>query len=294
MEDEGMDIFSELKDYGFKDLDNVDIYKSNEKEEIDISSVATVGKKKMSTESDFIFDKSTVCPICSATFKEKTVKTGKARIIGHDDDLRPIYDSYDLNKYDVTMCTKCGYSSLTKSFTAVSPVMMKLIKSEICSKYKGREEYGEVYTYDDAIERYKMALLNAVVKHSKVSERAYLCLKLAWLYRGKAEILPDYTHNYEKVINECNKFEDEFLKRAYEGFVSALAKENFPMCGMDEMTLSYIMGVLARKRKDYSNSMRLLGRVILSRGVSDNLKERAREQKKLLDEEMKNEAEAEE
>ena len=30
-----------------------------------------------------------------------------------------------------------------------------------------------------------MALANVAVKHGRTSEMAYLCLKIAWLYRGK-------------------------------------------------------------------------------------------------------------
>ena len=51
------------------------------------------------------------------------------------------------------------------------------------------EDSADYYTYDIAIKRYKMALLTAMTKPARGSEQAYLCLKLAWLYRGAAEEL---------------------------------------------------------------------------------------------------------
>ncbi|MBR2057863.1 MAG: DUF2225 domain-containing protein, partial [Fibrobacter sp.] len=36
--------------------------------------------------------------------------------------------------------------------------------------------------YDTSIERYKLALYNSMVKRAKISEKSYICLKIAWLY----------------------------------------------------------------------------------------------------------------
>lgn len=276
------DIFAELEGYGLSEFSEVDLF-GNKREEVDLTNITGANKKKVDSENDYIFEKTYTCVVCNKEFKEKVVKAGRLRVVGHEEDLRPIYDGYDLAKYDVVMCPHCGYSALSKNFSALSDTMIKMIREEIGSKFKPRDAYDELYTYDDAIERFKMALVNCIVKHSKVSEQAYICLKLAWLYRGKAEMLPDCTDDYEKKFNDCKVNEEAFLKRAYEGFTNSLSKENFPICGMDEYTLSYIMAVLARKNGDYSNSMKLLGRVILSNGAKNSLKEMAREQKEILE-----------
>ena len=42
-------------------------------------------------ESTYVFDKSMNCPVCDADFKTKQVKTGKARFLGTEADLRPLY-----------------------------------------------------------------------------------------------------------------------------------------------------------------------------------------------------------
>ena len=40
----------------------------------------------------------------------------------------------------------------------------------------------DYYSYDVAIRRCKMALLSEMIVGTKISESAYLCLRLAWLY----------------------------------------------------------------------------------------------------------------
>lgn len=41
--------------------------------------------------------------------------------------------------------------------------------------------------------------------------------------------------------------ERECLKNAYEGFLKAISSEAFPMAGMDENTLQYLLADLARE-----------------------------------------------
>lgn len=62
-----------------------------------------------------------------------------------------------------------------------------------------------------------MALLNTVVKNGKSSERAYTCLKMAWLCRGKRELLMQGDYKKEEVTELINE-EKELLSNAYDGF----------------------------------------------------------------------------
>ena len=63
-----------------------------------------------------------------------------------------------------------------------------------------------------------MALLTAMTKPARGSEQAYLCLKLAWLYRGAAEELQqDDTANLGQIA-KYNKLEAEYIEKAYKGF----------------------------------------------------------------------------
>lgn len=60
-------------------------------------------------DEEFIFLKNYTCPVCGKEVKNPTVKSSKARLVGSDPDLRPVYEIIDSLKYDVVMCNHCGY-----------------------------------------------------------------------------------------------------------------------------------------------------------------------------------------
>ena len=59
---------------------------------------------------DKLFEKKYTCPICDHNFTAKTVRTGKARMIRTDMDLRNVYEDIEPLKYDIILCQKCGYA----------------------------------------------------------------------------------------------------------------------------------------------------------------------------------------
>lgn len=144
------------------------------------------------------------------------------------------------------------------------PVCMKEFTTKIVKTGKARFKGSEMDLrpiYDEAVVRYKMALLTAIKKPAKLSECAYLCLKLSWLYRSMSE----------------EKIEEHYREKAYKGFEEALQKEYPPICGMDENTISYLMSVLAYKSGDNDKAMQYGYSVISSRGASTKLKDKERE-----------------
>ncbi len=102
------------------------------------------------------------------------MKTGKARLLGTDQDLRAKYEGIDAVKYDVILCPHCGYAALNRYFNNITKVYAKLIKENISSKVQLHTYDDDIYTYEEAIERYKLCLANAVVKRAHASEKAYL------------------------------------------------------------------------------------------------------------------------
>lgn len=267
------DIFSGLESMGFQGLSSVKIYEEEKKE-----AAQEEGEKKPTfVEGDFLFDKKVQCPVCDKEFKAKTVKTGKPRLIGSDSDLRPKYAGIDSIKYDAMVCPNCGYAALSRFFSYMTSAQAKLIKENVSASFKGLSEAGDTYSYDDAINRHKLALLNTVVKKAKISERAYTCLKIAWLFRGKAETLPAETPNLDALQKECKKNELEMISNAFEGFVVSRAKEDFPICGMDESTFDYLIADLAMKLDKKDVAAKLLSAVIVSRTANPKLKEKARD-----------------
>lgn len=234
------------------------------------------------TESDLLFDKTIKCPVCDKEFKSKTVKTGKVKLVSADTDLRPKYLLVDSLKYDAIACPYCGYAALNRFFPYMTSTQAKLVKANISATFKGLKQEGDIITYDEAITKHKLALVNAIVKHAKFSERAYTCLKTAWLLRGKAETLPEDTKDYDRIIETLKKEELEFITNAYSGFVEAFSKETFPMCGMDEHTTTYLVSDLARRIGKLDESMRWISKVLVARDANERIKSKARELKEIL------------
>lgn len=275
-------LLSGLEGFGLGNLNEMNLFEDKEKEE-----VKEVKKKEpvVAPETDFLFDKNFTCPVCEEDFKAKTVKSGKVRLIGTDMDLRPKYENLDMLKYDVILCPHCGYASLTRYFKFIAPSQKKMIMETISKNFKAKTNESEVYTYEEALERYKLALANAIVKQAKASEKAYICLKAAWLLRGKSESLSSGTQKEE--MGKIKTEEEEFLKNAYEGFLAARQTETFPMCGMDEETVDYLIASLALRFKQYDVSTRLISTLLTSKTASERMKDKAREIKEQILSEIK-------
>ena len=243
-------------------------------------------QKKEVKEQDFLFDKAYTCPICNNKFKTRTVKSGKAKMAGSDLDLRTRYEQIDMLKYDIVMCPDCGYAALDRFFNSVTSVQIKNVKEKISATFKPREA-REFYTYDEALDRYKLALASAMVKETNSSEKAYICLKTAWVLRGKAENLDKDLPDYEEKKKQCEDEENRFLHNALDGLLSARQAEPFPMCGMDEPTVDYIIAVTAMRFDQYDLAGRLISGIIQSREASPRLKDRARDVKEMLAKKIK-------
>ena len=239
------------------------------------------------SNADKLFDKKYTCPICENNFTAKTVRSGKTRMIRTDMDLRNVYEDIEPLKYDVILCPKCGYAALSRFFPNVTNVQQKYISEKITPNFKPLQDDGDDYTYEQALARYKIAFANAVVKMAKFSEGAYLSLKTAWIYRSYKESLDREMAGYETKYEKLDILEKENLRKAYDYFVKAVQTEEFPMCGMDEPTVDYIIAVLAMEFGDYFDSSKLLSKLITSYSASGRLKDRARDVKEELARRMK-------
>ncbi|UYJ39881.1 MAG: DUF2225 domain-containing protein [Lachnospiraceae bacterium] len=284
-----MGLFSGLEKMGLGKLDKLEVFEEDSKKNAakpGQPGTAATQKHKV-TEEDLLFDKSYTCPVCDNEFHSKMIRTGKVKLLSADTDLRPKYQLVDSLKYDALVCPECGYASLSRFFKFMMPAQAKLIRENISKNFSGLPKTGSTYTYDDAILRHQLALANAIVKKAKNSEKAYTCLKMAWLYRGKAETLPKETKDYDKTIKELKKEETELLSKAYDGFMTAFSRESFPMCGMDEMTVTFLVAELARRTGKYEESGRWISKVLTSRSANERIKNKARDIKELLNEDKK-------
>lgn len=279
-----MSLLSGLGGLGLDGLENLDIYGEAEKEEAKKKAQEPVRIE----EKDLIYEKVFKCPCCDGDVPTKIMKTGKAKLIGTDQDLRPRYEGIDAIKYDVILCPTCGYTALTRFFPNLTSAQAKLIKEKISASVKIPQYSNETYSYVDAVGRYQLALANAVVKHGRASEKAYICLKSAWLMRGYRESVTDTEAGLPEMITQLRLKEEEYIQNAYNGFVEARQNEGFPMCGMDEVTLDYLLGVLAAHLKKYDVASRMVASILTSSNANNRMKDKARDLKEQIMIQLKN------
>ena len=276
-----------LEKYG---LDEETLQKAFDETAKQIKSKKTVKEVKavVLSEEDFILLKSAVCPICDNVFSTMAVKSGKARRLQPDFDLRPRFESIDVNKYDVTSCRKCGYTALNKEFAHLTAWQMKLISEGVRKNYKLVDEgfSNKAPDYDTSIERYKLALYNAMVKRAKISEKSYICLKIAWLFRGKIELLiKEGTLEPAKLAQEietCKKEELKFYSNAYDGLIEARGTESFPICGMDTNTFEMLLAAMSFNLDKLEDATRFVSALLVSLTVSSGIKNRAIDLKEMI------------
>lgn len=270
-----MNIFEGLEKFGLDVSGQFDLFgdeKKAEKEKAD----AEVAKEAEPVETDFTMDRTVKCTVCDKSFKTKAVKTSKLRRLEPEKDLRPRFQYIDTLKYDICSCPYCGYTGMSRYFEHLSSLQIKLIKEGVCSKFTASTtDIPEIYDYDYSIERYKLSLFNTIVKKGKTSEKAYTCLKLAWLCRGKAEeMIAKGAAEESETIKKCKAEEMAYYAQAYEGFVKAISSESFPICGMDQNTIDLLMAAMAFGLEKYEEAYRFLSRLLTSRSAGSNIKNR--------------------
>ncbi len=270
-----MGLFSGMNKFGLNEIKQDEIFANPEEKK---AEEKTEEKKKEATELDYLIDRSYSCPVCEEEFKSKTVKSRSVRLIGSDDDLRPRYQQLDCLKYDVVVCPNCGYASLARTYKTIYDSQKKLVRETISKGFHYVEPEG-VYSYDDAIERYQIAFANAMAIKQIDSEKAYLCLRMGWTIRGKAETLKEGTPGYEEDLKKCKEDENEALKLAMDGFLAARNKEEAPYAGMDQSTLDYLIAVLSARFGKIDVASKLIAALISNRAANPRIRERARDLK---------------
>ena len=277
-----MGIFSGFEKLGLGNIEGEALFEDPRKKEVVVKKEEPKKKLQLVNEEDYLFDKKYKCPVCDSDFEARTVRTGKVKIKNVDIDLRPDYEELDQNKYDVIACPACGYAALGRYFPNLTKYQIDDIRVKICMNYKHEPCKAPVYTYDYAKRLYQLCLANAVVKKAKNSEKAYICLKSAWVIRGETQRLDPNDDNYETRKAENDAQEKELLLNALNGFAMARQTEEFPIAGMDATTLDYLMAALAVETGQRDMASKMIGEILTSRVANSRIKDKARVLKEML------------
>ncbi|MCI5874110.1 MAG: DUF2225 domain-containing protein [Clostridiales bacterium] len=279
-----MNLLSGLEKFGLKADATTNLFEEEKK-----VVVAEDGTKKEAVpdESSFLLDKAIRCTVCDKVFKTKMVNS-RVKRLEPDLDLRPRYEYIDTLKYNTKSCPYCGYTAVSRYFEHLSSMQIKLVKEQICANFKASDDIEpKLLSYDEAIERYKLALFCSIAKKAKTSEKAYTCLNIAWLFRGKYESLDPNDPALEQERKECKEQEEAFYAQAFEGLNKAMSTENYPICGMDECTMDYLLATMAYHFKKFDVASKCIARIQQSAAASKKMKDRAYDLKEKIVNEIK-------
>ena len=277
-------IFSGFEKLGLGNIGKEELFEDPKKKTVEVKKEQPK-RLQLVNEEDYLFDKKYKCPVCDSEFEARTVRTGKVRMKNVDIDLRPDYDELDQNKYDVIACPACGYAALGRYFPTLNKYQIDDIRVKICMNYKHEPNNEPTYSYEYAKRLYQLALANAVVKKAKNSEKAYICMKSAWVIRGETQRLDPEEEGYEAKKKENDAQEKELLENALNGFVMARQSEEFPIAGMDSTTLDYLIAALAVETGKKDIASKMISDILVSRTANSRIKDKARVLKDMLAEE---------
>jgi len=244
-------VFNGLESLGFKELNEIDICKKDHKE-------TTAQQEKEENPTQYLMRKSFICPVCGLEFTDYLVRPSKLRVLDTDTDLRTIYRTIDPNYYDVVLCIHCGYAALHHRFNHLSERQADAVMEKILPSFKSKI-YPMPLSSEHAVERHKLALLCSVAKGANSGEKAFLCLKTAWLYR-----------DLEDTDNELL-----FLKNAYTLFKDAYTNESSPFGPFDENTTHMLIAELARRTGDFDEAKMWISRLMNKKGITTVIKKRS-------------------
>ena len=242
--------------------------------------------KLVEQEAACLFPKSYTCPVCDEQFKSLSVRSSKLYSQGMDEDLRPRFRWVDPIKYEVVVCPVCGYGALSRYYDVMIPAWRKMLASGMPSFSSDRCFLGgNRLSYDESLKLYDIACRCNELAPFKESRKAYTYLKRAWVVRGKLHAEQEFMPAEDKDL--LKKEEQKYLKLAYDGFITAMSTEDFPIAGMDEDTLMYLTGALANRLGKYSDAMYMLSRLMASRTVNPRVKDKAFDLKEIVSERLK-------
>ena len=206
------------------------------------------------------------CPCCKVKFTTKKIRTSRLRLEKRDADFLNYYKTENPIKYNIFVCPNCGYAAYEKKYETIKRDGMDIIQANITLNWEQRD-FGGVRSNQQALETYKLALLQgSMLAYSKL-ELGNICLNIGWLNR----------------IEEDDEEEKRFLTLARDQFIEAYNLESLSGTNMTEEKLSYLIAELSRRIGEAEKALSWFNTCINDPAIKMNpaLEDMAREQWRL-------------
>lgn len=202
---------------------------------------------------EFTFTVQKTCPICGES--TRIVKTkSKLMVEKTDEDFCVHYKGFNPYFYKIWFCEHCGFAADEKTFLGTMPSLHKKKIQEFLAQRKLGMQFVEERGIPDAVASFKLAIFYAEMTDQPLARRAGLYLELAWIYRADGE--------QEK--------EAEMMQRAADLYDTSLMTERYPINGLSDNTVVYLIGAIYFRMQDYEKSTQYLSRIIGDQSIRDN------------------------
>ncbi len=216
------------------------------------------------------------CPVCGETTRVVKVKS-KLLAERTDEDFCVHYKDFNPYFYKIWFCEHCGFAADEKTFLGSIPLTHKRKIQEFLNSRKLGLKFVEERQVPDAVASFKLAIFYAELTGQSLAKRAGLYLELGWIYRASEE----------------KEREDEMLERAISLYDRSLMTERYPINGLSDNTVIYLIGAIYYRLHDFEKSTQYLSRIIGDQRIRDEdivLYKRARDLWQRVREENKEEA----
>lgn len=198
---------------------------------------------------DPLYDKKENCPFCKHTFTTRKVRSRFIKPLRTESDFGPVFSDKEDNNplfYFVTVCPQCGFSFTEVSSAYFGKAARERITKEIKEKRDKNIDFCGVRDFNKAVASYKLGIYSAQVAGEKHYVMANLCLRLAWVYRGFANISEEV----------------RFLSLALSEFELSYFNTDFNPENTPELYILYMVGELSRKLGKPNEAVRYFSKVI--------------------------------
>ncbi len=197
----------------------------------------------MTEKHTFVVQKT--CPVCG---KLTRVVKVRSRLLATqvDNDFCSHYADFNPYYYTIWVCENCGFATNEKRFMKPMPEKHKDILRDFLTKRTVTFGFSEVRSHAEAVASFKLAILFAEMLKAPASQMAGLTLELAWLFR----------------FSEETEKEREMMEKAVQLYSDSFLREHYPIGGMTDMTVIYLISALYYRLGDVEKSTQYLSRII--------------------------------
>lgn len=194
-----------------------------------------------------LYDKEVTCDICNCTFFSKKIRSRFIRVKETWNDFYSVYKDQTLNPllYDIYVCHQCGYAFSEHFNKLTKTAHIETFKNEVSTNWT-EQNFSNERTYEQAVHTYKLAILAAKKTVQPHIILAGLCLRLSWIYRTLGNLTE----------------ERRYIQQSLLQYEQSLIHGDYVNTNMTELTITYLIGELARQADQSEKALKYFSSVI--------------------------------